>query len=135
MTTAEEEGEGLPGMPLLSAFLKISGGASRRLSEQQIPGRELRVVPTPLRRKELHKTSLWLYIQDCFHDYLLKCNSCILVKCLLYTAFLALVIFNCISLIHSVGLKFALFSGMSQLFILCEMNPRLLLICLHREAV
>ncbi|NXP31857.1 NAC3 protein, partial [Leiothrix lutea] len=44
----------------------------KRLPEQQTSGRELRVVPTPLRHKELHKTSLWLYIQDCFHDYLLK---------------------------------------------------------------
>lgn len=41
MTTADEEVEGLPGMPSLSAFLKISGGASRRLPEQQISGREL----------------------------------------------------------------------------------------------
>lgn len=125
VATVDEEVEGLPGMPSLSASLKISGGASRRLPEQQISGRELRVVPTPLRHKELHKTSLWLHIQACFRDYLLKGNSCILVKCLLYTAFLALVIFNCISFIHSAGLKLALFSGMSQLFIVCEMNPRL----------
>lgn len=77
MTTADEEG--FPGMSSLSAFLKISGGASRRLPEQQISGREFRVFPTPLRHKELHKTSLWLYTQDFFHDYLLKGNSCILV--------------------------------------------------------